>query len=52
MIILRPALGAFVLPAEENRQRAQRRVAGRSVRIAHPAVVFAVGAVTPSETAA
>lgn len=47
MIVLRPALGPFVLPADENRQGAQRRIARRRIRIAHRTVVFTIGAVAP-----
>lgn len=47
MIILGPALGALVLHAQENRQAAQRRIAGRRVGVAHRAVVFPKRAVAP-----
>ena len=40
-----PALGALGLPAEENRHRAQRRVARGRVRIADRTLVLAIGAV-------
>lgn len=43
MIVLRPALRALVLHAQEDRQAAQRRVAGRRVGVAHRAAIFAEG---------
>jgi len=45
MIVLRPALGAFALHAQEDREATQRRVTGRRVGVTHRTVVFPVGAV-------